>query len=1132
MAEVQPWTGKVDTGFDEDEKRLRARRTRERLAAVERVVPKAAEDTNIISDIGRGIGNGFVGFGQSIASLADSAVETFGGDLIDDELLNVKPFGETQTFVGGLFQNITQFGLALIPGAGVAGLAGRLGKLGTFGKAVIQGATADFLAFKSNEPRLSNMFEGTALENPVTSFLASNEEDSEVTGRLKNVVEGMGIGAAFDVLLKSLRGFKALKAAKTPAEFEAAKALVEQQVPEVVASHAEAMRLLGGGVAGSPDKILPEGASVYMPKPAKFDQNHLKAAVDALEVFEHNAMLQGPTKSGLRPEQVYFAGIESAFKGITEQVAGHSIDANEAGRFIDQVFNATYEKIAKVQTNLATSQATLREFATGFVQDTTHLSSEFADDLIAQVSMKGEQSQEAIKVMLKGKLLDSMLSRQAVATAKQLAAGELPEAARAAATGMLFGTMEQLGQLRTGLRRMIASSGRLLQAQNIKFKALGEGVDVSLLRDLEKLKAGSISGAAEKELLTRISLAGDNSKAIMAAVEGTGGMKAAGDGFMEYYVNALLSGPGTFSVNALGTGIQTVLLPFERALGGAIRGDMTQVREGVRTFSFMWRGMKDSLKAGLQTMKTGVSGVTGEVARRAISSEAMLGKDSAMGFLAPVVDFLGGVVRLPSRALGGADELFKQLAYRSEMYARLTDDALGKGILETGFNGKTGHAGVAAYVEQQVKDHFAGALRDEEGLRVAAKSTFQENFKPGSTAAHVQSLVNNIPGLRLFVPFIRTPINVLREAVGHTPLISQVLSSHKEALRLGGKQAAEITGKVAFGNMLFMMGTVAAMNGTINGSGGMLSRQERDRKMLSGWRPYSVKLGGTYVEFGRLDPLGVVLGLAADYAEIAKFVKPEDQKTIHSVMVAALTSNITNKTYLRGLSDVIDTLTDDDGTDSSNAFRRFAGSMVPSIMKTLADDPYLREARTVLDTMMSRTAASVNLMPRRNVLGEPIEKPNEMLPGLKSSADSKDRVKQVISSLPVSASAPVPRMGENIDLTLFKKEDGQTAYDRYQELAGTIKLSGKTLHESLAALLETPRYKALEVSDPTGLARAQLIERQLSRYRASAKKVMLKEFPAIREAVKQEKDVLVSARVAARRATLKSWLEQNSKGNN
>lgn len=118
--------------------------------------------------------------------------------------------------VAGFIESLTQFGTGfLIPGAGSIGLlskipaAARMLKASSFLRGTIQGAVADFTAFDGHEERLSDLLaqsNNPVFNNAVTQFLAADEEDSEVMGRIKNTMEGMFLGAAFDGLWTMTRG--------------------------------------------------------------------------------------------------------------------------------------------------------------------------------------------------------------------------------------------------------------------------------------------------------------------------------------------------------------------------------------------------------------------------------------------------------------------------------------------------------------------------------------------------------------------------------------------------------------------------------------------------------------------------------------------------------------------------------------------------------------------------------------------------------------------------------------------------------------------------------------------------------------------------------------------------------------
>jgi len=100
------------------------------------------------------------------------------------------------------------------------GLGGGIIKTGLRG--MTAGAVADLTVFDPNEGRLSDMlveFDSPVLNNAVTQYLATDEDDTEMEGRLKNVLEGMIIGGPLEILF-GIKAFKKAKKTKDIAEKE------------------------------------------------------------------------------------------------------------------------------------------------------------------------------------------------------------------------------------------------------------------------------------------------------------------------------------------------------------------------------------------------------------------------------------------------------------------------------------------------------------------------------------------------------------------------------------------------------------------------------------------------------------------------------------------------------------------------------------------------------------------------------------------------------------------------------------------------------------------------------------------------------------------------------------------------
>ena len=123
--------------------------------------------------------------------------------------------GTSKTMAGGAVEGIAQFATGFVPLFGLAGRAGALAKAGTAAKAVTAGAVTDFTFFNGQEARLSNLIQQVPeLQNPVTEFLAYDKDEGELEGRMKNVLEGLGLEAVAGVFIKSLKAMKKARKAK------------------------------------------------------------------------------------------------------------------------------------------------------------------------------------------------------------------------------------------------------------------------------------------------------------------------------------------------------------------------------------------------------------------------------------------------------------------------------------------------------------------------------------------------------------------------------------------------------------------------------------------------------------------------------------------------------------------------------------------------------------------------------------------------------------------------------------------------------------------------------------------------------------------------------------------------------
>ncbi len=379
------------------------------------------------------------------------------------------------------------------------------------------------------------------------------------------------------------------------------------------------------------------------------------------------------------------------------------------------------------------------------------------------------------------------------------------------------------------------------------------------------------------------------------------------DKINELWINSLLSGPKTHVVNFVGNAMTALMSLPEQGLTAGIgkvlrSSDRAYVGEvGARAV-----GMAESALDALRAAKRGF--ITGEPADavskvEAVNYHAIAGK-------------LGQVIRTPTRALTAADEFWKTINSSAELRALAYRKAAQEG----------GDA-------EAVQARYEALLRapSEEMTKQAQDAaryyTFQKEL--GRGGRNIQGFANETSGVKLILPFVRTPINLLKFA-GERSIFAVAMPEVRQALRQGGRARDEALARITLGSGLSTAAVMAALDGRITG-GGPTDPRERAALLKSGWQPYSVRIGDEWVSFQRFDPFSLLIGAAADFAELGAFAAPKERDDFAMTLGSAIAKNITSKTWLSGLSDFFEALSDPERFGKAWAQRLAGSAAVPSI---------------------------------------------------------------------------------------------------------------------------------------------------------------------------------------------------------
>ena len=576
------------------------------------------------------------------------------------------------------------------------------------------------------------------------------------------------------------------------------------------------------------------------------------------------------------------------------------------------------------------------------------------------------------------------------------------------------------------------------------------------------------------------------------------------DMVLEYWINGLLSSPATHVVNTTSNALVGTWSIPERFLTvavGKLRRDPNAAEwaEVVGQLYGMFHGTRDGLRLSWKALKTGeptdpsmklearkYNSITGENVSRV--SKGMI---DANGPAAKGIDYLGTFTRLSGRFLGAEDEFFKAVGYRMELNALAYRTARKEGL-----TGEALGARVRDLIENPTEEIHINATN------MARVQTFTNDL--GDSGQYIQKLANSHPMLKILLPFVRTPVNIVKYIAHRNPLMAPFSQHVRQEIMAGGVRKDAAIAKLTLGSSVMGVGLGLSFEGTITG-GGPKDPQTRRALRLTGWQPYSIKIGDTWHSFNRLDPLGMFLGLAADTAEVMKHATDEDRENIAIATSLALAKNLTSKTYLRGISETLNAINDPDRY-AERYFQRMgatftpATSLVSQVERYL--DPTMREAHTLLEMIMSRTPTlSDKLPPRRDLWGEPVVLQGGM---------GWDFVSPIYSSLikddPVAIEMAEQEMGfsmpsRKIDSGKFATEMTNEEFDDYVVLVGKkLKMDFVTdngdykelnLHDYIGAFMKTQDYKGL-TDGPDGM-KSNMVLGIISQFKTTARKLMLYE---------------------------------------
>ena len=520
---------------------------------------------------------------------------------------------------------------------------------------------------------------------------------------------------------------------------------------------------------------------------------------------------------------------------------------------------------------------------------------------------------------------------------------------------------------------------------------------------------------------------------------------------VEGWKAGILSGPVTHMANIIGNSTFVAIRPIVDLAAVAI-GKVTGRSERVAAaepFARMFgdlQGAKEAFQLAGSAMRLayeegGLKGVAKEIAVGKVDE----GPQKFEQFRKAIEGTKGDVIRLPFRALQLADEFFKMVNERGEAYALATRQAIGEG-----FNVGT----------REFRERVVDLVQSDVAIAIEAKAAalrFTFNTPLGEKGQAVSGLVRKAH-LEMFVPFIRTPGNILKELARMSPL-APLVSEWRAAIGRGGADQAKAMAEIGMGTAL--MGVVASfgLDGSITGQGSPDPGKKRVSS-AAGWQPYSIKIGDTYYNYQRLQPVGTLIGMAADMAEMWDVMTADEADKLPKMVSVAFANAVTNQTFLQGITNIVNAMSDPKRFGARLA-QSMAASTVPNIIAqpTAMSDPFVREINSMFDAIRARIPRQrEKMLAKRDVWGTEVSTKSRLggISPITETTLTEDPVRLEADRLGISVGdAP-----KKVHLGRGSGKLGDVEITPEQRNKFT-EISGKRAHAILEPIVNSQRWEAM-----------------------------------------------------------------------
>ena len=980
-----------------------------------------------VKELQSAFGGGIQDTASSVVTLPERAFDMFSGEMVeesktddgygaewDDWFVNDENPIETTTWWGGALRSLVHFGTlaaAIIPAAKAAGAGALFGGLSgasaTLAKGAAIGAASDTISKYSQEDNGLQILRDRYgfIDTPITT----NDEDHPAMKTLKNVVEGMGIGALFDgatiLIGKGRRVVKGKGNKQTVTDggseaFDKAiarEASVKEQVVEKAQLEAQTLRGYGA-YKNKPLSSQWQAAPTSNGKP--YDIRRQLNRIDN----EWGAEM-GSADSSYTPVQLDRTSMSSGMatehvKRVLKDFMSDSriqdeiAKAKAAGKTIGEVWGDSLERARKVIEGRNTSDLSAEEFWSEFNlgKDTIQgIDVWQTGDVVAGDLIIGSLIREIRDLGIAGRELIDIADL-----------ADVDGPAKALYDKVIVGL--------THIKR--AKAVRSQDFRNLgagKQRAINQVVDSQIQDSIDSFRlAFKIAGESDnddlfKAIFETVSMSNnirnlEDFDAYMKAKIRGGDFKGQiqrgvfAKEMQGVMINSVLSGPKTSIRAILGTGTATFLRPLSTALGATLSGDRATQRAAMASMNAMLQTLPEAFTLFKTKLNSYWAGDIATIQSR--FSEYTKG-DQQWDMLRNWTENSGkatagdkAAFNIANMARSANDNKF--LTYSTKIMAA-TDDAFGHLLVRAKAREKAMRLAMDEFTEGTITEITPGLLKDAENRFLGTILDADGNIADAATlhakkeatlttdmsgfAKGLNKVFEETPWAKPFFLFARTGVNGLELTAKHTPLLNLVVDEFNQIARAtpdnlesvakyGITNATELAnakalqnGRLAIGGGVITMANIHFMNGGLTGNGPP-NRKQRQAWIDSGWRPRSIKIGDVWVGYESLEPFNLILSSVADVGDANKVMGEEWTENQFQRMAMIVAQGLTSKSYLTGLQQFTEVLTFQEGSQN-RVISGLLNNSVPlsSLRNELGKlfNPYMKELNSgIFDSIRNR----------------------------------------------------------------------------------------------------------------------------------------------------------------------------------